>query len=206
MPPANGDGDRLIRLRRPTEAEIARCLAREERPFSHAEVGATDDLGSRLPESLASTYDLDHHHFVLGSGRDRFERARAALESWRQYEVPWLELHGGSAPARSGQVVATLVSLAGFWFLNPCRVVYTRFPSEPTDVVAFAYGTLEGHVLSGEERFVVSFDPASAQVHYEVAAFSRPAKLLSKLGYPFARRLQRRFAAASAEAITRAIG
>ena len=72
------------------------------------------------------------------------------------------------------------------------------------NVVAFAYGTLPGHVERGEERFQVSFNPASGEVKYEISAFSRPAVLLSKLGYPFVRRLQERFAESSAQALARA--
>jgi len=126
--------------------------------------------------------------------------------AWRHFEIPWLELHGASSPATPGQVVASLVSFAGLWFLNPCRVVYTEFPPGPVNVVAFAYGTLQGHVECGEERFQVSFDPSTGEVKYEITAFSRPAVLLSKLGYPFARRLQKRFAESSAKALTRAAG
>ena len=70
--------------------------------------------------------------------------------------------------------------------------------------MAYAYGTLGGHAECGEERFRVSIDPTSEQVLYEIAAFSRPALLLSKLGYPFARRLQKRFALSSAHALARA--
>jgi uncharacterized protein (UPF0548 family) len=199
--------DRSIRLRRPSEAEIADFLARDDLAFSHPEVGATGELDAPLPDSLTPTYDLDHHRFPLGTGRELFERACGALGSWQQFEIPWLELHGGSSPVHRGQAVATLTRVLGLWFLNPCRVVYARFPAanEAVDVCAFAYGTLEGHVECGEERFVVRYDPASGVVHYEVAAFSRPAVLLTRLGYPLARRLQRQFAAASAEAMTRAV-
>ena len=101
-------------------------------------------------------------------------------------------------------MVATLVSVGGLWFFNPCRVVYTEFPAGTADVAAFAYGTLQGHAECGEERFQVSFDPTTGEVKYEIFAFSRPATVLSKLGYPFARRLQRRFAESSATALARA--
>ena len=94
-------------------------------------MAATADLGSTLPESLAAKYDLDRHQFSLGTGRDLFERARAALLEWRHFEIPWLELHGATSPVHSGQIVATLVSLAGVWFLNPCRVVYTELSQVP---------------------------------------------------------------------------
>ena len=192
----------MIRLRRPSPREVDAVLE-STGPFSYPEVGSTAKLDApAVREALASRYDIDLHEFVLGTGQALFERARASLLAWRHFEVPWLQLHGSGAVA-SGQVVATLVSVAGLWFLNPCRVVYAD-SSLGDASVAFAYGTLRGHAESGEERFRVSLDPTTEQVVYEIAAFSRPAVLLSKLGYPLARRIQRRFAASSAQALARA--
>ena len=192
----------MLRLGRPSQKEIDARLS-PGAPFSYPEVGSTAGPRS-LPESLATKYDLDHHQFSLGSGRDLFERARASLSDWHHFDIPWLEIHGAEGPVRSGQVVATLVSLAGFWFLNPCRVVYTELPKVPCNLVAFAYGTLRGHAECGEERFAVSFNPETDEVRYEIAVFSRPAIVLSKLAYPFVRRLQRRFAVSSAKALAEA--
>ena len=186
-------------MRRPTESQIATRLASSGQ-LSYREVGAT----TSFPQSLAATYDLDRHEFPMGTGRGLFERVRESLLAWRHFEIPWLELHGASTPVRTDQVVATLVSAAGLWFLNPCRVVYTELTPAEGDVAAFAYGTLPGHAECGEERFQVSFNPTTGEVKYEIAAFSRPAILFSKLAYPLARRLQRRFAESSAKALARA--
>ena len=193
----------MFQTRRPTEEEIAARLT-SPGEFSYPEVGATNNLGPSPPESIVATYDLDRHEFPIGAGRDLFDRARDSLLAWRHFEIPWLEFHGGSAPVRTGQVVATLVSGAGFWFLNPCRVVYTELTPDEGDIAAFAYGTLSGHAECGEERFQVSFNRNTGEVDYKISAFSRPAILLAKLGYPFARKLQRRFAEASAKALVRA--
>jgi uncharacterized protein (UPF0548 family) len=84
------------------------------------------------------------------------------LLAWRHFEIPWLELHGARDVA-SGQVVATLTSVAGLWFLNPCRVVYLESPPD-RHAAFFAYGTLRGHAECGEERFQVSFDAATEAV------------------------------------------
>jgi uncharacterized protein (UPF0548 family) len=192
-------------LRRPAAAEIAATLAGLHEPFTYPEVAATRNFGSPLPRELGDAYDVDSYTFSLGTGRSRFEAAGEALFAWRHFEIRWLQIYGAVAPARPGQVVATLVGLPGFWWLNPCRVVWTHRPEEPVDSVGFAYGTLPGHAECGEERFVVSFDPENGRVTYEIAAFSRPATPLSKLGYPFARRLQRRFARASARALTQGL-
>lgn len=197
-------GERLLRLQRPTNSEIAACLSSADQPFSYSEVGATKALSASLPGPSGGRYDFDHREFPIGTGRELFERARDSLMAWRHLEIPWLEFHGASTPARPGQVVATLVSVAGFWFFNPCRVVYIERPQSPADVVAFAYGTLPGHAECGEERFQVSFNATTGEVKYQIAAFSRPAIALSKLGYPIARRLQRRFAESSARALARA--
>ena len=170
--------------------------------FSYPEVGAS---ARDLTEPPDPRYDLDRHRFRVGRGRAAFERAREALFSWRHFDVPWVELHGGHAPARPEQVVATLVSIAGFWFLNPCRVVYVDPGGPDATRAGFGYGTLPGHAERGEERFRVTFSPDGEEVHYELQAFSRPALLATRLAYPFARRVQLRFAESSARALERAI-
>jgi uncharacterized protein (UPF0548 family) len=188
----------LIRLRPPSADEIATALGAEI-PFTYPEVGLSRELASPAAhERLARRYDVDLREFPLGKGRDVFERARAALLAWRHFEVPWLTFHC-TGPVSQGQAVATEVSIAGIWFVNPCRVVYAEL--DRPDRVAFGYGTLRGHAESGEEQFQVSFDPVTGEVRYRLAAFSRPALLASKLAYPLARRIQKRFATDSARAL-----
>ena len=195
-----------MQLRRPTGREIAEGLASRNQPFTYPEVGATRGLGLSRPEEIEAGYDFDSREYPLGVGRDLFERAGQALLGWRHFDITWIEFYGGSKPATIDQSVATLSSIAGIWFLNPCRVVYTEHSQTPGDLVAFAYGTLPGHAEQGEERFEVSLDPEPEEVKYRIAAFSRPSALLVRLAYPFARRLQQRFAEASAHALARACG
>jgi uncharacterized protein (UPF0548 family) len=192
----------VIRPWRPSQAGIDAQLSRSDQPFNYREVGATAGLTSF--EAIAVNYDIDRHRVRLGTGRDLFERARSALLAWRHFEIPWLELQGTKTQVSLDQVVATLTRASGLWFLNPCRVVYMEGTSNPSTEAAFAYGTLSGHVERGEERFAVHFDPSTGEVSYRVLAFSRPAVLVSKLGRPWVRRLQKRFAIASADALARA--
>lgn len=193
----------MVGLRRPSAAEIEALLGSSASRLSYPDVGASAGIDS-VParEALATRYDVDRHELVLGKGRERFERARSALLAWRQFEIPWLELHG-AGPVEPGRKVATLLPLAGLWFLSPCQVVYAEL-HEGEDSVAYAYGTLDGHPESGEERFSVSIDPVTEEVRYVVSAFSRPARVFSRLGHPFVRRLQKSFAVASARALERA--
>jgi len=68
----------------------------------------------------------------------------------------------------------------------------------------FAYGTLPGHVESGEERFLIEWDRADNCVWYDILAFSRPRHILAWLGYPWVRHLQKRFRQESGAAMCRA--
>lgn len=189
----------MIRLARPSESSIAQLLSPTSSGFSHPEVGATARPAEL--DRLASRYTIDRRRFALAPGRAVFERAGVALLAWRHFEIPWLELHGATVPAFAGQQVATLTRFLGLWFVNPCRVVYVEAPSQDPDGVAFAYGTLPGHVAQGEERFSVRHDPATGGNTFEIVAFSRPAILLARLGRPLLRRTQKRFAPDVARAL-----
>jgi uncharacterized protein (UPF0548 family) len=81
----------------------------------------------------------------------------------------------------------------GFWMLSACRIVYVVNETEPARQFGFAYGTLPGHVETGEERFLVEWDPADNRVYYDILAYSRPHHFLTWLGYPLVRRAQKRF-------------
>jgi uncharacterized protein (UPF0548 family) len=50
------------------------------------------------------------------------------------------------------------------------------------------------HVETGQEKFLIEFDPATGNVWYELEAVSRPRHPLVRLGFPIARALQHRFA------------
>jgi uncharacterized protein (UPF0548 family) len=71
----------------------------------------------------------------------------------------------------------------------------------PVERYGFAYGTLPGHAEKGEERFTIEWDRENGAVFYNVLAFSQPAHPLARLGAPFARRLQNRFARDSVRAM-----
>lgn len=94
----------------------------------------------------------------------------------------------------------------GLWWLNACRIVYVVDESEPIRKYGFAYGTLPKHIESGEERFLIEWDQETDSVWYDILAFSRPNKLMIRLGYPLVRRRQKQFGRDSATAMFRAVG
>ena len=96
-----------------------------------------------------------------------------------------------------------LARVHGLWWLNACRIVYVINERTPARRFGFAYGTLPGHVACGEERFTVEWDEHDV-VSYAIMAFSRPRYWMARLGYPLARRLQKRFVVES-QAVMRRI-
>lgn len=187
----------MIYLRRPPDNEINRLLSQQRRQsFSYEDVGATRD------ESLPTRHAIDHNRVKLGKGHETFERAREALRNWQQFNLAWLDLCWPATPIQRGNVVAVVTRALGIWTVNVSRIVYvideeTRF--------GFAYGTLPHHVEAGEERFLVECNRDDGTVWYDILAFSRPGHLLVAIGYPIARRLQRRFAHDSLRAMQHAV-
>lgn len=120
------------------------------------------------------------------------------------FALPWVELCWPKTPIEPGACVAVLIRALGLWSLNPARIVYVVDEAGPPARYGFAYGTLPGHAEKGEERFLVEHHDDGAVV-YDLRAFSRPGHPLTALGYPYARRLQERFALGSLAAMGRAV-
>ena len=97
--------------------------------------------------------------------------------------------------------MAVVAKILGIWSLNAARLVFVV--DEPRRF-GFAYGTQPGHVERGEERFLVEIADDDS-VWYDILAFSQPKHVLTKIGYPLVRRLQKRFGRESAAAMRRAV-
>jgi uncharacterized protein (UPF0548 family) len=191
----------VFRLTRPGAAEVAAFLAgQREARLTYPEVGATRD------GAPPSGYAVDRSRVLLGSGPAAFARAEAALRAWRMATLGWAAIQPPDAPIAPGVTVAMLVRHYGLWSLNACRLIYV-LDDETNDVrrVGFGYGTLPAHAAVGEERFAVEWTRADDRVWYDLYAFSRPGHLLTRLGYPLARRLQRRFGRDSKAAMVAAV-
>ncbi len=148
------------------------------KPLTYAEVGATAG-------NMPAGYHHLHKSSVIGRGRDRFETAAAQGMAWGMLRGAGLRVTATTPVAQIGAEV--LVHLGPV--VAPCRVVYVV--DEP-DRRGFAYGTLAGHAESGEELFLVRYDPATEDVIAEVVAFSRHATWWSRLGAPVTSLVQRR--------------
>jgi uncharacterized protein (UPF0548 family) len=162
--------------------------------FSYPEGGATNT-------AVPVGYICDHNRIVLGQGDATWEKAVAAILGWTMFDLGWTEIFPQNSPLTPGTNVAVLIRHLGFFSLNASRIVYVI--DEPNRF-GFAYGTLHEHAEMGEERFLVERDK-SGGICYDLLAFSRPRHALAKIGYPMARRLQKRFAADSKKRMMRAV-
>jgi uncharacterized protein (UPF0548 family) len=117
-----------------------------------------------------------------------------AIRAWEMLNLGWVRLYPPATTIIAGENVAVVATYFNCYWLNACRIVYTIDEDGPVKRFGFAYGTLEEHAESGEERFLVEWNHESDEVWYDLLAFSRPNQFLSRIGYPFARRAQKKFA------------
>jgi uncharacterized protein (UPF0548 family) len=187
----------MFLARCPTRNVIDRFIREsQDLPLSYGPVG--------IVRSRTAGHDLDQLAVAVGHGQADFERARAALLAWKQFDIGWVETFPRHAPVAVGTIVAVLIRHLGFWSLNGCRVLYSV--GSPGDVArfGFAYGTLTNHAESGEELFEVFIDPRTEEVVYRIRATSWPQATLARVGQPIVRVLQKRFREQSAAAMKHA--
>lgn len=186
-------------IKKPFLDSIRSFIARQAKlDFTYSAVGAT---ATTPPVG----YTVDHTRIKLGEGEDVFQSGIAALRRWDHFNLGWVEAWPPETPIQSSEVIAVMGHAVGLWWLNCCRIVYVVDEAGPINQYGFAYGTLPGHIESGEERFVIEWDQSDNSVWYDILAFSRPNQMLIRLAYPVVRRLQKRFGRDSAMAVFKAI-
>jgi len=189
----------MLSYRKPSVDTVQRFLAAQAKlPFTYEAVGAT-------AETPPVGYVVDRTRIKLGEGEAVFQSAKAALRRWEQFRLGWVDAWPSNILIQPGEVVAVMGRAIGVWWLNACRIVYVVDETGPIYKYGFAYGTLPGHVESGEERFLIEWDKSDDGVWYDIIAFSRPNQFSARLGYPVVRRLQKRFGRDSAAAMLRAV-
>jgi uncharacterized protein (UPF0548 family) len=188
-------------LIKPTRERIQRLIDFSRKaPFNYAEVGQS--LGP-TPAGYAS----NHGRVRLGYGEAIFNRAVEALRNWKMFDLGWVSLCWPEAEIEVGTTVAPLARHFAFWSLHPARIVFLIDDDDARmRRSGFAYGTLEGHGEKGEETFIIEWHHADDSVWYDLRSFSKPGQLLTALGYPVVRMLQKRFARESTRTMLKAVG
>jgi uncharacterized protein (UPF0548 family) len=111
----------------------------------------------------------------LGAGDAAYRRASDALMTFAPQRGLGLRPRASAPRAAEGvEILSRLVIMP-----IPCRVVWAV---EGADRTGFGYGTLEGHMASGEEGFLI--ERRGDEVYAVIRSYSRSATLLARLGGP----------------------
>lgn len=154
-------------VRSPSPARLSALLPEHAAAaFTYAEVGAT------LAGPPPAGYRMLDAPTVVGTGRAVFERVADGLLSWRLQAAAGL-VTAATAPTAEPGVTVLSASPGPYGLLVPCRVVGRV---EELRRRGFAYGTLPGHPLQGEELFAVELAD-DGTVRVRISSFSRPTGL-----------------------------
>jgi len=179
----------VFRLTRASEDEKEKLMAAAREaplPSPHLLTLASGPLGTP-PRGFV--HDLSRSH--IGQGQHTFAVAREAFQRWEQFNLGWVRIADPVPKVASGELVAVEAYTAWLWSMSLNRIV--EVVDSPIRF-GFMYTTTALHVEEGQERFVVEFDPKNESVHYLIEAISRPRHILARIGYPFSRAMQHRFA------------
>jgi len=193
-------------IRKPSEEAVGEFLINlKDKNFSYDCLRGTFEARSKEDlqrDERLKGFNADFYREKLGDGEHVFEKAKQALRSWKHFGVDWVQVFHPDTPIVVGADVAILAAAMGVYTLSGARIVYVIDESQtPVRRFGFAHGTLETHVASGEERFLVTYNTVSEEVHYELMSFSQANKWYTMIGYPVTRIVQDQFARESIEAL-----
>jgi uncharacterized protein (UPF0548 family) len=160
--------------------------------LTYAEVGAT------RREPLPAGYR--HLRYRTRLGPVDLAAAGAAVLTFAMHRATGERVEASAARAAPGVSVTSRIRVGPVRLRVPCRVVWAE---EGEARAGFAYGTLPGHPVRGEESFVVTREVDG--VWFAVTAFSVPARwYVAALG-PLGPLLQVWFAHRRARALRRVL-
>ncbi|TKV98723.1 hypothetical protein SEVIR_9G578300v4 [Setaria viridis] len=211
-------GGLFLSLGRPTKEQQKSCLA-EAGGFNYdaALHGATRPKPASTSTSEAAAADtsdkaltergffVNRSRVLIGSGADTFLHAKSALLSWRHLALGWANVEPDT-PVKVGTRFCICYRELMPWVMLPLQIAYVSdgdgrsSDKSKGTMFAFGSGTLQGHLLAGEERFSVEVDE-EYRVWYEVVSFSKPAHVLATLCYPYVQLRQKHFAHRSGQAL-----
>ncbi|MGV8876158.1 MAG: DUF1990 family protein [Rhodoglobus sp.] len=168
---------------------------------TYGAVGAT--RGSTFATRVPKGFRLVHRRALIGHGEARWVFARQQILSWgvkrrSGFGVTLLPRNAADAlidlshdaeglpRVRLGDTIILSIGRGRFTAHEPVRVVYVI---DELSLAGFAYGTLEGHPLRGEESFMLERRDDDS-VWMTVRSFSRPASAKWMLLSPVLRVLQ----------------
>ena len=128
-----------------------------------------------------------HEHSSELTVEVAWDAAREAVRQWAGHRSVGGVLAPRVPPLIQGSTMAFAVRVFGIWATGSCRIVDVM---DTDGEFGFSYGTLPHHPEEGEELFAVR-DNGDGTVTFRVAAFSRPADIVTRLIGPLGRFIQR---------------
>ncbi|CAN6290960.1 unnamed protein product [Urochloa humidicola] len=214
-----GWGGLFLSLGRPTQEQQKSCLAAAggfnydiglhgaTRPKSAATSISEAAAGAEISDKalMERGFFVNRSRVLIGSGAETFVHAKSALLSWRHLSLGWANVESDT-PVKVGTKFCICYKEVIPWVMLPLQIAYVITDCKPkgssSSMFAFGSGTLQGHLLAGEERFSVQVDEEE-RVWYEVVSFSKPAHVLATLCYPYVQLRQKHFAHQSSQALIR---
>ena len=106
-----------------------------------------------------------------------FEKARTLVERYEFSDPRVVAGHFDARAPLDGRTMVLELKVLGIHYLCGVRVVAVRDSREAArSVFGFAYDTLEGHLESGSEWFVLTKDHASGDLWFRIEASWRPSE------------------------------
>lgn len=135
-------------------------------------------LNGETPADLGlDGWTITDSSLVLGHGRECFDQATQRLFTWQAHRFARVDVRE-QAPDTVELMIGPTRSR--------CLILEQRTDADSSLLI---YGTLPGHVESGEEAFHVSISP-DGTVTGRCVAFSRHAWIWARIGAPVARLVQ----------------
>lgn len=180
----------VLSLIRPAAAEIEQQIAAAARLPVFAPHLLAPETGLLAGANLPFGFVHDRSQSVIGEGPAAFDAAKRAFVRWDMFNLGWAHVANADAVIAAGQMIAVEFQTLRLWTLNLSRIIQVV---DTPDRFGFTYATTAIHVEQGEERFLIEFDPRTAQVCYALEAVSRPRAAFARVAFPVARFFQRRF-------------
>uniref|UniRef100_A0A0A9G521 DUF1990 domain-containing protein n=1 Tax=Arundo donax TaxID=35708 RepID=A0A0A9G521_ARUDO len=167
-------GGLFLSFGRPSQEQQKCCLAAAggfnydaalhgaSRPISAAAL--TSEAAETSDKALVERgFFVNRSRVLVGSGADTFLHAKSALLSWRHVALGWANVEADT-PVKVGTRFCICYKELVPWVMLPLQITYvTEGNGESRNrtkggMFAFGSGTLQGHLLAGEERFSVQLD------------------------------------------------
>jgi uncharacterized protein (UPF0548 family) len=152
------------------------------RALTYSPLGATRPADERWAEAPAG-FRRYERTVPIGQGSAHWAAAASAVLEWGVKTGSGFTVHpdgGADRRVREGQDYWLVAAVGPVTVREPVRVVAVV---EEPDRCGFAYGTLEGHPVSGEEAFVVHRS-ADGLVRLTLRSLTRPGRGRWRLAFP----------------------